>query len=152
MLLTYYTRTGKTKEIGKTIAEKLKSETDEIIDLKNRDSKLVYLFGSLASLLKFKTKILYNKKPEKHDLVVIGTPIWAGTVTPAVRTYLSENKFKTIAFFCSCDDKQNNAFKQMESLTKKPLAVLEISKKLNENEKMKKINAFCKKIRKLNKK
>jgi menaquinone-dependent protoporphyrinogen IX oxidase len=44
-------------------------------------------------------------EPEKdsasYDLVVVGTPIWAGAVAPAIRTYLSQNKerLKRVASF-----------------------------------------------------
>jgi len=43
-----------------------------------------------------KTKIKFNKNPKDYDLTVIVTPIWAGTLPPASRTYL-DNDFNSIA-------------------------------------------------------
>jgi hypothetical protein len=39
----------------------------------------------------------------QYDLVVVGTPVWGGSVSAPVRSYLLENrsKFRHVAFFCS---------------------------------------------------
>ena len=38
-----------------------------------------------------------------YDLIVIGTPVWAGSVSSPVRAYLAENRQQLphVAFFCS---------------------------------------------------
>ncbi|GAH94463.1 unnamed protein product, partial [marine sediment metagenome] len=35
--------------------------------------------------------------------MILGTPIWNRRMTPAIRTYISDNKdkFRSVAFFCT---------------------------------------------------
>jgi hypothetical protein len=42
-----------------------------------------------------------TKNPEDYDLLIIGTPVWAFTLTPAIRTYLRNNDLsgKKVALF-----------------------------------------------------
>lgn len=100
-LVVYYSRTGNTKKVAKIIADKLKADLDEIIDLKNRSGILGFIFAGRDAVKKNLTKIAFTKNPADYDLVIIGTPVWATTATPAVRTYLSQNKksLNTVAFF-----------------------------------------------------
>ena len=41
------------------------------------------------------------KSPADYDLIIVGTPVWAGRPTPAICTYLKKNDFsgKKIAIF-----------------------------------------------------
>ena len=62
--------------------------------------------------------------PAEYDLVIVGTPVWAGTVSAPVRTYLEKYKgsFKKIVFFCTMGgNKGSKTLAVMESLSdKKP--------------------------------
>jgi menaquinone-dependent protoporphyrinogen IX oxidase len=90
----------------------------------------------MEASLRWNAKILPTKRdPSKYDLVVIGTPIWAFTLSSPVRSYLSQNRsrFKKVAFYCTLGGSgDERAFKEMETASgKKPIAVLplkEISK------------------------
>jgi flavodoxin len=146
-LVTFYSRTGNTRKIGKDITSKLKSNINEIIDEKNRNGFKAYFIGGSEALAGKKTKIRYNKKPGDYDIVIIGTPVWAGTMTPAVRTYLSDNEFKKVAFFCTCKTNQARTFKQMKELSKSPVATLELTtSELDGHGYEKKIGNFCGKL------
>lgn len=149
-LITYYSRTGNTKKIAEQIKKILKSDIDEIIDLKSRKGILGFITGGFSAALRRQTKIKYNKTPEKYKTLIIGTPVWAGNMTPAIRTYLIQNKskIKNTAFFCTCGGQQNKTFNELAKLTKKPLAVLEIKdKKINTEETQNKIKQFCRKVK-----
>ena len=141
-LVVFYSRTGKTKEAGKAISLNLKSDIDEIIDDKSRKGIFGWLGGGRDALREKLTKIRYKKNPIDYDLVVIGTPVWAGRMTPAIRTYLSKNKFKSIAFFCTCGGNKGKTFDEMEILSNKPIAVLELS-----NRKKSGVREFCSKLK-----
>lgn len=102
-LVVYYSRTGKTKNIAESIAKKLGADIEEIVDTTPRKGFFGFLFGSRDAMFKKGTSIEPLKsKPEDYDVVVVGTPIWAGTMAPAVRTYLNISKIKKAAFFCTC--------------------------------------------------
>lgn len=144
-LVAFYSRTGNTKKVGKEIAKNLNADFSEIIDLKNRKGFISLITAGKDATKKKLTKIEYKKDPSKYDLVVVGTPVWAGNLTPAIRTYLSQNKFKKIAFFCTCVNNKGNCFNEMEKLSKKPVLVLELtSRKIKDYDKIKE---FCKSLK-----
>lgn len=146
ILIAFYSKTGNTKKVGEEIARNLISETDEIIDLKDRTRKIIgwIIAGKDASTKKL-TKIEHKKDPSKYDLVIIGTPVWAWTITPAIRTYLTKNKFNKVAFFCTCDGQKGKTFEEMEKLSKEPIAILELKDK--EVTSKEKIKEFCEKLK-----
>ncbi|MFX0061699.1 MAG: flavodoxin family protein [Candidatus Hermodarchaeota archaeon] len=66
------------------------------------------------------TEIQVLKNPEEYDLIIIGTPIWWGNLTPAVRTYLKRYNLrgKKVAFFITSQgEDRENIFTQMSELT-----------------------------------
>lgn len=101
-LVIYYSRTGTTRKIANELADKLKADKEEIIDKKNRKGPIGYVIAGKDAMRKKLTKINELKKnPENYDLLVIGTPVWAFTMAPAIRTFLTKIKDynKKIALF-----------------------------------------------------
>jgi flavodoxin len=100
-LIAYYSRTGSNEIIAKKLQEKLRCDIEKIIDMKNRDGASCLFIGGMEAMFKKMTKIrLVQKDPAGYELVIVASPIWAGALPPAIRTYISENKskFKKIAF------------------------------------------------------
>ncbi|MBD3355247.1 flavodoxin [Candidatus Woesearchaeota archaeon] len=128
-LVVYYSRTGNTKKVAEDIAKELKADVDEIKDKAKREGFFNYFKSGYHAARKKLTEIGTAKDPFKYDLVIIGTPVWSWTVTPAVRTYMDKNEFKKVAFFCTCGGQKGKTFEEMEKLSKKPLAKLEIKEK-----------------------
>ncbi|WP_316178400.1 hypothetical protein [Bradyrhizobium sp. SZCCHNRI1009] len=58
------------------------------------------------------------KDPSSYDLVVVGTPVWAWSLSSPVRAFLlaSRSRLPAVAFFCTLD----RAFGQMQELAGKP--------------------------------
>jgi len=130
ILVTFYSKDGHAKKVGEKITNNLDADMDQIIDLKDRDRKIIgWLIAGKDAGTKNLTQIKHRADPSKYDLVIIGTPVWAWTVTPAIRTYLSENKLNKVAFFCTCGGQPGKTFAEMESLSKKPIDVLMIEDK-----------------------
>jgi menaquinone-dependent protoporphyrinogen IX oxidase len=100
-LVVYYSRTGNTKTVGMTIGKTLSADIDEIIDKKRRVGIVNWIRAARDAQAKKLTEIHSNKNPQDYDVIVIGSPIWAGNITPALRTYLTTHdlKGKKIAFF-----------------------------------------------------
>ena len=143
-LVAYYSRTGNTKKIAEKIAEKLQAETDEIVDLKDRNGIVGWLGGGRDAFFKKSTKIETKKNPKEYDMVIIGTPVWMGTATPAVKKYLKKYTFQKVAFFCTFGGDQKNIFKEMETLSNKPVATIGLKDKDIENkESREKTEKFC---------
>jgi len=121
-LVVFYSRTGNTKKMGELIAKKLHANIDEIIDHKNRKGILGFIFGGRDALKEYLTDISFSKNPANYDLVIIGTPVWAGFSTPAFRTYLTENKNKikkAAVFITSGGDTVDKTVTVFEKITGK---------------------------------
>lgn len=102
LLIVYYSRTGTNKTLAATLQEKLNCEKEEIIDTTNRTGILGFLRSGRDAMFKRMTKIKpIQRDPGSYNLVIIVSPVWAGTLPPATRTFIFQNKekFKKIAFF-----------------------------------------------------
>lgn len=104
-LVVYYSRTGTTKILGEAIAKGLGAEVEELIDQKKRLGlrPFRWLIAGMDARRRKLTSIKVQKPPQDYDLILIGTPIWAGRMTPAVRTYLESQNLegKKVGFFCT---------------------------------------------------
>jgi len=104
-LIVYYSRTGKTKSVAEKIAYELGAEIEEVIDKKKRSGALGFLSGGMDATIGRKTEIAEtSKNPGDFDLIVVGSPVWSSSPTPAIRTYLSKHDLagkKVAAFYTS---------------------------------------------------
>jgi menaquinone-dependent protoporphyrinogen IX oxidase len=129
-LVAFYSRTGATKKLALQISRQLKCDCDEIVDTKNRSGIWGFLGACVDAYTKKMTEIRIKKKPTKYDVVVVGTPVWSGTMSSAVRTYLVGHKrdFRNVAFFCTMGGSgPQKTFAQMEeSCGKKPKSLLSV--------------------------
>lgn len=140
VLVVYYSRTGNTKKVAEVISKTLKADLDEVVDLKNRRWLAGWIGGGRAAATKKLTEIKFKKDPSKYDLVVIGTPVWAGNMVPAVRTYLTKHKLRKVAFFATFGGREDKTFEEMEKISSKPVAVYGVKGK---KEKERDIVNFC---------
>ena len=134
ILVVFYSRTGFTKKVCLELAVKLQAEVEEIIDTKSRKGPIGWLYAGRDASRKMSTLIAQTQKdPAQYDLVVLGTPVWAWTLTPAIRAYLEQNraKIKKAAFLCTMGGSgKDGAFKGMEELLgQKPAAFLGLKTK-----------------------
>ena len=104
ILVVYYSRTGRTWAVGEALAQALGGEMEEIVEPRGRTG----IFGSLRSAVEAwrerPSAIAAPKRdPSSYDLVVIGTPVWAWSVSSPVRAYLTAMKprLPDVAFFCT---------------------------------------------------
>ena len=84
VLVAYYSRTGNTERAARDLSIALNADIEKITDKTNRKGILGYIFGGRDALTKRKTgieKFIHN--PIHYSLIIIGTPIWAGNITPA---------------------------------------------------------------------
>lgn len=145
-LVSFYSKSGNTKKVGELIAKELKADIDEINDKKKRQGIIRWIMAGRDAFTKKETSIDNKKNPEKYDLLILGTPVWAGTITPAIRTYLQRYKPKKVAFFCTYGGSQAKTFEEMQRLSKKPIAVLGLKDK-EINVSKEKIKKFCKELK-----
>lgn len=154
-LVVFYSRTGRTKQIADIISNSLSCDYEEIFDTKKRTGFIIGFLksGYDATRKKLTTIKDPQKNPELYDLIILGTPIWNKRVTPAIRTYINENKskFKKVAFFCTEGGSGGSeTFESLAELSEnEPLSTLELTKKeIKKGLHTEKINFFIKEIQK----
>lgn len=102
VLVVYYSRDGHTKSVAESLAKRFNADIERLIDKKKRTGPIGFpragkdaIAGNLTELeaLKF--------DPQDYQTILIGTPGWWGNVTPAVRTFVTENDLsnKAIGIF-----------------------------------------------------
>lgn len=133
-LVVFYSRSGTTRRIAEALAAMLKCELEEITEPRPRTGFL----GYMRSLLEARRKIPCSIAPGKHDvssydLIVIGTPVWAWSLSSPVRAYLTAtaSRLPEVAFFCTLGSRgSESAFAQMTTIVgKKPRAVCAITQR-----------------------
>jgi flavodoxin len=135
-LIAYYSRTGHNEQMAKQLHEQMPSDLDQIVDMKNRDG----MFGCVISaIFKFKTLIKFAKDPQSYDQVIMVTPLWGGSLPPATRTYLTQNRARIndFALLSVCGKGEENT-KALADVTatahKRPFASLLLKEADVENE------------------
>lgn len=104
ILVVWYSRTSTTAQVGRELAHLLGADTEVIRDTRSRDGFFGWMRSGYEATMKIRPAIQpVEKDPADYDLVVLGTPVWAGTMASPMRTYICQNrdKFKSVAFFCT---------------------------------------------------
>jgi flavodoxin len=153
-LVVYYTRTGKTKFVAEAIAAQLGADLEEIIDVKKRGGAIGWINGGKDASRKSLTEIAPTQKTTgDYDLVVIGTPIWAWSPTPAFRTYVSKNSLagKKVALFYTFDSDPKGASEKIHEILPNVEIIGELPLKdpfKNKDEAEKKVAEWCQTLKK----
>ena len=126
-LVVYYSRTGNTKFVAEKIAEHIGAKTCEVIDKKSRKGRFAFIKGGYESIRKKLTEIEVPKKIENYDLVIIGTPVWADGITPAIRTFIVKNDFSNKKIACFVTLSGNNPQKALENIKEATLPNIPIA-------------------------
>ena len=132
-LVIYYSRTGNTKMIAEGLAEALSCPVEGLVDMQKRSGIVGWLrSGKQAAKGEITELEPLEHTPGDFDLVIIGTPVWAGTMSTPVRSILSAHRdaLPEVAFFCtSGGDKTAQTFTDMqECCGQSPLATLAVSR------------------------
>ncbi len=120
ILVVYYSLTGNTKFIAEQISNELNADIEEVKPKKNLnpESSSKFLWGGMQASMKKKPKLedlTYN--PSDYDLTIIGTPVWAWTITPPIRSYCTkfDLKGKKIALWTCSDGDGIKAMKRFRA-------------------------------------
>ncbi len=141
-LVVYYSNSGRTRCVAEAIARELSADIEEIEEKRPRPT---YRLGDgekkggggiaraagaavlgLGSGIKKATHSVAD-----YDMVIVGTPVWVGSVSPAARSYLKQQKksLPQVAFFCTRKGEATpRIFKQMGALAaKEPVATASVA-------------------------
>lgn len=120
ILIAYYSRSGTTRTVAEALAKSIEADLEPIVDSGKRDGAFGFLRSIVEAVRKRPAAIAPAKKdPSAYDLVVVGTPVWAGAMSSPVRAYLMANRARLhqIGLFCTLGGRDGHeAIAQMEEL------------------------------------
>jgi hypothetical protein len=103
-LVVYYSLSGNTARVAQEIARLARADIEVLRDF-DREPPLGFLGYVRAALDALRGKPgrlgALACDPHNYALIVIGTPVWAGRMTPAIRAYLERYKdaLSRVGFF-----------------------------------------------------
>ena len=105
-VIIYYSLDGNVKLLSETIATQIGAD---IIPLKlkkeiKNDSFMKYFWGGKQVVMKEIPELEpIDLNLADYDLIILGTPVWAASYTPALRSFLEKFDLsgKKVALFCS---------------------------------------------------
>lgn len=153
-LVVYYSRTGNAKFVAETIAATIGADIEEIADLKKRSGPVGFLSGGKDATQGKETEIAPTKRsPTDYDLIILGTPVWSSSPTPAIRTYISHNNLsdKKVAVFFTAKKENEKALEKTKVLLSSSQFVGELflQEPLGKKEESEKaIEAWCETLKK----
>jgi len=91
--------------IAELLAKNLWADLLEIkptVEIENKWFMKYVWWGKQAMMKETPDLLPYDKDPWEYDFLVIGTPVWAFTFSPPIRSFIVERTFsdKKIALFC----------------------------------------------------
>ena len=156
-LIVYYTLEGNTHYAAKKIASLLDADMLRIKPVKTYPRKgfRKYLWGGKSAVMAETPELEpYTFDASAYDRIVFGFPVWAGNVTPPLRTFIKENDLsgkRFAAFACQSGAGAEKAFEKLKAA----LGIRELDAELvlidpkakpdPKNEK--KISGFCGKLK-----
>lgn len=123
-IVVYYSYEGSTEKVAKLIAKTIGVEAHAIKPVKEMKYKgfLKFFIGGMNVVLGKKPKIQpIDIDFNKYDLIFLGSPIWAGTFAPPIKTFIDSNILanKKIAYFyCNEGGAKNASEKAKPSIEK----------------------------------
>ncbi|MBY9007173.1 MAG: flavodoxin [Candidatus Lokiarchaeota archaeon] len=155
ILVVYYSLTGNTKLIAETIAESINAKILALKPVKElkAESGRTYIWGGYQAKMKRKPKLKeFDINPLDYELIILGTPVWAWTFSPPIRSFLSKFNLsnKNVALFMSHDGRGVKAMKRFKEILKDSNILGEIGfekpQKYEQNEIKEKAIAWVKEI------
>lgn len=94
--VVFYSMSGNTKLTAETIAENLNAELIEINPVKEYPNKgfRKFIWGGKSAVMGDKPKLQPYAFDGSYDRIIFGTPVWASSFTPPIRTFIDENREK----------------------------------------------------------
>lgn len=102
-LVVCYSRSGTTLRVAREIATALGADLERIEEASQRAGKSGFVVSAFETLAKGLPSIGVRHDPRAYELVVIGTPVWLGSMCSPVRSYvfMHRGRLPRLAFFAT---------------------------------------------------
>ena len=123
-IIVYYSLEGNTEFAAKTIASIIGADLLRIEPVKAYPGSgfRKYFWGGKSAVMAESPALQpYTFKPQEYERIIIGFPVWAGNVTPPIRTFVKENDLsgkRIAAFACESGAGAEKAFGKLKSCLK----------------------------------
>ncbi|MBN2599390.1 MAG: flavodoxin family protein [Candidatus Thermoplasmatota archaeon] len=102
--IVYYSRTGNTRNVAKILEEKFKEKNTEVDLIEIEHEKRPGFFAASRAAMKQEELPIKNTNFDlgHYDIILAGTPTWAGRPAPFLKSFLRKAEHitgKTVAFF-----------------------------------------------------
>jgi flavodoxin len=119
-LVVYYSLEGNTKLVAEAVAEAAEADLIRLVpsEQPSASGAARYFWGGRAAIMKKAPKLEpLEFTPEDYDLVFLGTPVWAWTFAPPIRSFLRDHDLsgKKVALFCCHGGGPGKAMEKLES-------------------------------------
>lgn len=117
----YFTRGGTSKRVAEKIANKLSCETIQITDNMNWKGILGYIKAGYYSKADKSVDIKINGNLNNADEFIVVTPLWAGGIAPAIRTFFKTttlDKIHLVVTSSGSNVKNRIGFKSVSDIAK----------------------------------
>jgi flavodoxin len=120
-LIAYYSYEGNTKIIAENMADEIGADLLRLVPEKEMRSKgfMKFVWGGKQAVMG-KKPLLKNldKNPDEYDLIIIGTPVWAGRPAPPVKTFMVDHLpgEKKLAFFYTYEGGEGKTLDLMDEM------------------------------------
>lgn len=119
--IVYYSMSGNTKFVAEKIAERIEADIIRIEPVKaypDQGAKK-FIWGGKSAVMGEKPRLQpYEFEAEQYDTIIIGTPVWASSFAPPIRTFIYENKGilekKLAVFTCFSGGGADKAIEKMK--------------------------------------
>jgi flavodoxin len=103
ILVVCFSGGGTTLHLAMDIAQALNADMEQIEEATPRSGALGYVRSVIEAVAKGIPTVRTRRDPRDYDLVILGTPVWAGTMASPVRSYLVQNRDRLpqLAFFAT---------------------------------------------------
>ena len=155
-IVVYFSLDGNSKYVADLIKEHVGADILSLEPVKDypKGNASKYFWGGKSVVFGEKPKLVpYVFDAKEYDLIILGTPVWAGSFAPPVKTFLRENDLsnKKIALFaCSASGEAEKCFSKIKQEIPNGEVIATLSlvnpkvKQLEENSI--KIKEFCDKL------
>ena len=156
--VVFYSQSGNTRLVAEKMAQILGADLVPLTPKKKYpDSGFKKFFwGGKSAMMGEKPALEpYVFHAKLYDTVVLGTPVWAGTIAPPLRSFIAENKKalqgKAVALFACCSGGPGKAMEKAKKALDRDALLAELilidpkDKPTPENEA--RIAAFCDKLK-----
>lgn len=156
--IVYYSMSGNTEYVAEKIADVLKSSNE--VDLIRINPEKAYpdkgakkfIWGGKSAVMGDVPKLIpYEFAADNYDRIIIGTPVWASTFAPPIKTFIKENpeiSVKQLAVFtCFSGGGADKAIDKMKKYIgvdkfEAELILIDPKEKIKEEDNTK-ISEFC---------